>query len=477
MNKLFGADGIRGTLERYPLRMEDVERLAQAIVAWLATAGTLSEFLVGTDTRESSQRLKAHLCNGLNRTGISVVDAGILPTPAVSYLLARKGYFSGGVMISASHNPVSENGIKVFDPHGIKISDPSEQIIEEFFFGGSVLPVKIHPAPSRYEPSLALQYANALASEVREYDWHRCRVVVDCANGAAYAIGPQILKALRAPCTLLNISPDGTNINVQAGSEVVRSYPQRLAQELVKYDAQVGLAFDGDADRVLFVDRRGRLYDGDMETAILALELKDHHRLEKDTVVATQMSNSGLAHFLGSNKIRLHTVQNGDKHITDAILTNGLTLGGEEVGHIIVHDNATRVTGDGLRAGLMILGELNQNPGSDLSDLAPGMLKWPQVNGSVCLGERTRLTTENIPGLSQLIDEARRDISELTRFECRPASTEPSYRIMLEARATPVSHLAQHALRIGQHIQKQLGYAGYPIRILDCVNGGLVKPE
>jgi phosphoglucosamine mutase len=476
MGKLFGADGIRGTIDRHPLRLEDAEHLGRVVAARLRQTVPAPTFLIGTDTRESSQRLKVALVDGLARAGVRVVDAGILPTAAVSYLIASKGFFAAGAIVSASHNPIVENGIKLFNQRGVKISDETEDTIEQLFFGDAPLPFEIRPALSTNEPDYARQYARALAREYRNYEWRTCHVVVDCANGAAYQVGPLALGELGMPYALLNASPDGTNINRQAGSEYVRLNPRRLATELDRCNADVGVALDGDADRVLLVDREGRLYDGDMVLAMLALKLQREKKLQQDTVVATQMSNSGLTHYLRKYQVQMRLVRNGDKYVTDALLENDLTLGGEEIGHIVIHNDDTHVTGDGLRTALLTLGELTRHPGTDLRDLAPGIRKWPQVKTSVCIGRCITLQPAEIPGLSDLIQWTQEAIPDLTRLECRPASTEPVYRIMLEARTTDVSVLAGYAHRLAEHIQRYLRCLGRPIDILDCVNGGRIPP-
>ncbi|HEC34033.1 MAG TPA: phosphoglucosamine mutase [Chloroflexi bacterium] len=477
MRRLFGADGIRGVIDRHPLRREDAERLGRAVGAWLRQGVPVPSFLVGTDTRESSQRLKVALTDGLTRAGVQVVDGGVLPTAAISYLIASKGLFAGGAVVSASHNPIIENGIKLFDQRGVKFDDPTEALIEELFFGNTPLPFEIRPAPSTSEPDYARQYAHALAREYRDYEWHRCHAVVDCANGAAYQVGPLLLENLGLPYTLLNAFPDGTNINRLAGSEYVRLNPQRLAAELHGYDAEIGVTLDGDADRVLLVDHEGRLYDGDMMLAMLALKLHHEQRLQQDTVVTTPMSNSGLQDYLRKRRMRVRVVRNGDKYITDALLEHDLTLGGEEIGHIIIHTDHSHVTGDGLRTALSILGELTRSPGITLQDLALGMRKWPQVKVSVPVGRRVYVPPDDIPGLIALIQQTQTAIPDLTRLECRPASTEPVYRIMLEARVTPIPILAKQAHHLAEHIQRHFGCLGRPVDILDCVNGGRITPS
>lgn len=474
MGRLFGADGIRGMVDRYPFRREDAERLGRVVGAWLRQQTPSPAFLVGTDTRESCYRLKAAFVDGLTRAGVRVVDAGILPTAAVSYLIASKGFFAGGAVISASHNPIEENGIKIFNQRGIKIDDQTEQVLEGLFFGNIPLPFEIRPAAATDEPDYARQYAHALAREYQGHPWGNCRVVVDCANGAAYQVGPLVLGQLGVNSTLINVSPDGVNINRQAGSEFVRANPRWLAAKVREYGADLGMALDGDADRLLLVDREGRLYDGDMAMAMLALKLRREGALQQNTVVSTVMSNSGLPHYLRAHGISTQLVRNGDKYVTEALLTGGLTLGGEEVGHIILHTDDTRVTGDGLRTALAVLEELVRAPGISLQELAPGMRKWPQVRASIWVGRRVDVQPDAIPGLADLLQRTREEIPDLTRLECRPASTEPVYRVMLEARHTSVEVLAQYVLRLAGPIQRHFGTLGRPAEVLDCVAGGRV---
>ena len=261
--KLFSADGIRGIIGKPPLRREDVERLGRALTVWLRQYTSAPPFLLGTDTRESSQRLKSALADGLVHGGVHVVDVGIVPTAAISYLIIRKGVFAGGAIVSASHNPIVENGIKIFDNRGVKINDETERLIETLFFGDTTLPFEIRPAEIISQPNFVQQYALALARESQICKSLQSRLVVDCAHGAASQVGPFVLEALHIPYTVLNASPDGTNINRDAGSEYVRFNPNLLAQEVRCYGADIGIALDGDADRVVFVDSEGRLYDGD----------------------------------------------------------------------------------------------------------------------------------------------------------------------------------------------------------------------
>lgn len=473
--RLFSADGIRGIVDKHPLRREDMERLGRVLAVWLRQYAHAPTFLIGTDTRESNQRLKAALVDGLTRGGVHVVDVGTLPTAAISYLIIRKGLFAGGAMVSASHNPLIENGIKVFDSRGIKIKDETEYFIEELFFSDRRLPFEIRPATSIEQSNFIQQYAAALVREFQVYERLLAHVIIDCAHGAISQIGPAVLADLHIPYTVLNASPDGTNINYQAGSEHVRFNPGLLAQELGKYRSDLGVAFDGDADRAVFVDRRGQLYDGDMVLAMLALKLQAERRLQQNTVVITPMSNSGLTHYLRQCGIATREVRNGDKYITHALVESDLTLGGEEIGHIIAHTDNLHVTGDGLRTALLVFAMLAELPNATLQDLAPGMHKWPQIVATVWIGRGAQLPyAGSIPGLLSLLSRICDAIPDLNKLECRPASTEPVYRIMMEARTTDATELARYARVIGEHIQYYLGRVGTPIRVLDCTMGGYI---
>ncbi len=476
MRRLFGADGIRGLAGRYPLEEEPVERLGQALATWLRQSSTadLPRVLIGTDTRESGARLKAAFSRGLLETGVSIVDAGILPTPAISYLLASLGKFDAGVMISASHGPIIENGIKVMSRSGTKLEDGEESAIEDLFFRtDSPFPITRRGTLSRHDYSEL--YVQSLVDACAPFSWSEGTVLVDCANGAAYDIFPRTLAALQIPHVLVNASPDGTNANWDSGSEFVRLNPRRLAEQMRAHEATVGITVDGDADRVLLVDPEGRLYDGDIVLAMLALKFQSAGRLSKSTVVATTMSNSGLDHFLQERGIEIRRVGSGDKYVTDELLRHGLLLGAEQIGHVIIHTDEAHVTGDGIRTALFVLRELAGRPGARLVDLTGGMRKWPQVKAGAYIGPgHWGLQPHEVPGLVELIGQARAEITDLTQFEYRSASTEPFYRVMIEARNTPICELATWARRIAAHVQSHFGCQGQLLQVHDCVDGGLI---
>ena len=471
MDKLFSADGIRGKIDQGILSSESLERLGMALAIWWKSQDRSARILIGRDTRESGERIKQHLVKGLTRGGVKVVDGGILTTPAISFLIIRTGDFNGGISLSGSHLPVIENGIKVFDQNGTKIDDKTEAIIEELFSNNLSKRTNFISAPVKNAYHLVDVYVEELIAEY-ELDGPPKKIAIDYANGAASAIAGKVFSRLKIKPLSINMSPNGANINRRAGSEYARHLPREFADDFKRYGCEIGIALDGDGDRVAFIDGNGKFYDGDMLLSMLALDLKNHGKLNSDTIVITQMSNSGLEQHLGSHNIKTKTVRNGDKYITNAILNEGLVLGGEQIGHIIIHTNVTRVTGDGLRTALWVLDELYSQPHAELGDLMGGLRKWPQVHTSVYLNERTVLLSGQILGLSELLERIKEKIPDLSRLECRPASTEPSYRIMMEARETPVHILADFTRQVANHVQKALDSHGHPIEILDCINGG-----
>jgi phosphoglucosamine mutase len=472
MARLFGADGIRGTIDVPPLTPEGIDLLGRSLGDWLKELQSQPVILVGTDTRESCQRMKEAIVDSLNRAGVATVDVGVLPTAGISYLLASKGFFSGGLVISASHLPNDENGIKVFAPDGTKIDDATEARIEADFLSGRKRPVSLVRARNVQEPDYTRQYGRDLALEFRHLDWRFVNFLCDCANGACSEVAPRTFQYLGVRPTLLNAWPDGANINQEAGSEHVRKNPGQMVAELQRYNLPYGIALDGDGDRVAIVDAGGHFYDGDELLAMLALKLQRIGWLNRERVVITPMSNSGLIEYLGQRQIQVEQVPNGDKYLTRALLIDDLNLGGEQIGHLVVRTHPARLTGDGLRTALCILAELAAHPGLQLTDLAPGLQKWPQINVNLELECRTHELKERIPGLVDKIAELEQRHPDLAVRACRPASTEAAYRIMLEARQTPVPVLAGCAAEMAALIQCHLHCQG-ELTYFDLQNGGM----
>lgn len=451
--KLFGADGIRGTADVFPLNDSSTERIGRSIANWARLHTYRSVCLIGCDTRESSKRLKASLILGLSRSGVSIVDAGVLPTPAISYLVASRGHFSAGIVVSASHNPVAENGIKIFDHNGLKISRDMEEYIEQAFkdpvfsseeFRGSV----------KVLDSLGHTYARALASEYKDREWAKLNILLDCANGAASKTAQLVLDQIGIRYSAINHRPNGLNINDRCGSEYARVHPELIAEQLQKQKLDTAIVLDGDGDRLLMVDRHGHTLDGDDFLCILAHKLKRERLLKKNTVVHTQMANRGAIRHLQKAGIQVYGVHNGDRNICEALINNNWSLGGEPIGHIIMRTTPSWMTGDGLRTALAILAEQLDQSLDQTIYLANEIKKNPQVTVTVHLRERIDHRCDEIPGLPKLLQDIQNELPDLERpIECRPASTEAAYRLVIETRETTLALLKHNALRLAKHIQ------------------------
>jgi phosphoglucosamine mutase len=472
MTKLFGADGIRGEIDVFPLDSESLSRIAAAVGLYIREKRMEPVCLIGSDTRESSQRLKCVFVDRLNHTGVGTVDTGILPTSAVSYLVAKKGLFSAGIMFSASHNPINENGIKVFNENGVKLKDGEEDRIESYFNDINRFPRFVNFANNVTENDYGHQYARQIAREFKDYKWGNLNVMLDCANGASHLVAPTILESLGCKFSLMNAWPDGININQNAGSEYARHNPDHIIELLAKYNGVVSISLDGDADRAVLLDKYHNYYDGDSLIALLGLRYHNQGILKKNKVVTTIMSNPALCEYLEKNKILVEIVSNGDKYVTSALLDDDLLLGGEQIGHIVIHNTPEWVTGDGIRTALTVLSELAENPGSTMMDMLPELKKYPQIVVSVYLDQRTFLKKEEIPSLCDLIADLEFDFPDVTISQCRPASTESCYRLLITSRHTPVAVLISMAKRLGSCIYKEIRSHRQEIHILDGTRGG-----
>lgn len=419
MSKLFGTDGVRGVAGEFV-----TAELAQAL-GW-AAASELGDahggaILIARDTRASGPMLQASLSRGVAAAGVDVVDLGVLPTPAVAFLVTRLGARAGAV-VSASHNPASDNGIKFFGPDGYKLSDEQQSRIErlmqqDFAAGGGGRIHRLADAGTQYVEH-ALE-----ALEGRRLDG--MKVVVDCANGAAFSTAPEAFRRAGAQLTVLNEHPDGVNINADCGSQ----HPEGLAARVRETGSALGLAFDGDADRVVAVDERGNLVDGDSVIAALAVELKEQTRLPNNLVVSTVMANLGFRVAMDREGIELVETPVGDRYVIEAMRERGAALGGEQSGHIIFSGFST--TGDGLITGLRLAARM-ASTGRSLSDLAGIVEKFPQVLINV------RVDHPELAGSSEQLNRAVASARELLgdsgRVLVRASGTEPLVRVMVEAR-------------------------------------------
>ncbi len=374
MTKLFGTDGVRGQANRYPMTPEMALKLGQAIAYQFAGTGGSNRFVIGKDTRRSSYMFEYALSAGISSMGAQAILTGPLPTPGIAFL-TRAMRANAGIMISASHNPYTDNGIKFFDPDGFKLPDETEKHIEDFVnksHDDSIRPVgdaigrafRVDDAVGRYAEFLKSTFPKNLTLK-------GLKIVVDCANGAAYQVAPLVLTEMDATVIAESVSPDGTNINQSCGA----MHPERLSRLVLENGAHLGIALDGDADRVILCDEKGHLIDGDQVLAICALEKKRDGRLSGNAVVGTVMSNVGLEVFLAGEGIQLIRTQVGDRFIVEEMRKNGYSLGGEPSGHLIFLDEAT--TGDGMVAALQVISCMIK-ANKPLSELVGGMPVFPQ---------------------------------------------------------------------------------------------------
>jgi phosphoglucosamine mutase len=436
MTLRFGTDGVRGVANR-ELTPELVTALGRAAARVL---GTDRPFLVARDTRRSGAMIEAALVAGLCAEGAGVERAGVLPTPGVAYLAQGRG--APAAMISASHNQFADNGVKLFAAGGRKISDDAERKVEDELRALAVAvptsgPVGADVGFDRRVADGLEEYVAHLVDALEGRRLEGIEVVIDCGHGAAYEAAPFALHELGAAVEVHNARPTGTNINDGCGS----THPGPLQEAVVAAGAKAGLAFDGDADRVIAVDERGELVDGDQILAVLALDLHEQGRLRGDAVAATVMSNLGLRRALQQRGIAVVETPVGDRSVLDAIADNGLSLGGEQSGHIICADLAT--TGDGTLTGLLLLDVMARSRRS-LSALAGVVKRLPQVLRSVRVADSARL--EAAPALRDVLRAVEADLGADGRVLVRPSGTEPVVRVMVEAPTTEVANAAADRL-------------------------------
>jgi len=454
MKRLFATDGIRGVAGEPPLDEPTVTRIGRSLVDSLrAASGAAPRIVIGRDTRESGPAIEAALARGIRDHGGRVDLAGVLTTPGVACVTRLAGY-DAGLVVSASHNPYRDNGIKVFSRTGEKLSDALELAIErEVLDGhqetdGPAAPVTAAPAPAPLSPEdLAARYLAWLRGSVDEdaslAGWS---IVLDCANGAASVLGPELYGRLGATVSAINARPDGRNINEDCGA----LHPQGLAQEVLRLNARLGLAFDGDADRCVFVDPSGRTLDGDYVLYLAARDLMAAGRLRGDAVVGTVMSNLWLEKALHLEGIRLARAPVGDKYVLEEMMRGGHILGGEQSGHIIFLEKTT--TGDGLLTGLLFL-DLLRRSGLDLAAWAADVRPCPQVLVNVQVRERPPL--EKHPRIGPAIRDEERRLGGSGRLLVRYSGTEPKARIMVEGESLQV--VEEAAARLKWIIQQEIG--------------------
>jgi phosphoglucosamine mutase len=446
MSRLFGTDGVRG-LANKDITSESALKLAQAAAIVLGeqarARGQKPIAVIGRDPRISGEFLAAAISAGLASSGVDVFDAGVIPTPATSFLTADLDA-DFGVMISASHNPAPDNGIKFFSRGGHKLDDAVEDAIEKALSAKPLTPIgaeighvkEFADAKSRYLVHLQGTLPNSLKG---------IKVVVDCANGAASDIAPKAFRDAGAEVVVIGNEPDGYNINLGCGS----THLSALQAAVVEHGADVGIAHDGDADRTLAVDATGAIVDGDQIMAILAVAAKARGDLSRNTLVATVMSNLGLKIAMKQAGIEMIETKVGDRYVLEVIREGGYTLGGEQSGHLIFARHAT--TGDGILTGLQLLAQMSST-GKSLQALASAMKVYPQVLINVPEVDKSKVDSD--PELQKVVQEAKSELGETGRVLLRASGTEPLVRVMVEAQDAGTAQ--SWAERIARVVEKQL---------------------
>ncbi len=446
--KLFGTDGIRGVAGEPPLDHATVYAAGLALGHALRKSTTAPKVILGRDTRESSSWIASTVAAGLKSAGATVVSAGIVPTPAVAFL-ARKLGCQAGVVLSASHNPWRDNGIKLFGGDGFKLPDAEEAEIEEEIVYHAANGAAPHPDTlPALEDNAALRsdYIDFLLSAVPDLSLGKLRVVADCANGAASAIAPELFARIGGDVTLLNIAPTGRNINEACGA----LHPQSVAAEVSSRGAAIGLTFDGDADRCMLAGARNNVINGDAILLMAARDLKQRGLLTGDLVVATTMSNMGLEAALKRSGIRMLRAPVGDRYVLEQMQQHDAALGGEQSGHILFPHLAT--TGDGLLTALVIL-DLIARTGKSIDELTADLKVFPQVIINVRVREKKPL--ESIPSVSVRIRAAEEELKDSGRVVIRYSGTEPLARVMIEAETDEA--MRRHAEAIADAIRAEIG--------------------
>lgn len=448
MRKLFGTDGIRGVANVYPMTTELAMQVGRGVAYVSKTGKRRHKILIGKDTRLSGYMLENAIASGICSMGVDVMLVGPLPTPGIAFL-THSMRADAGVVISASHNPFQDNGIKLFGPDGFKLPDQFEQKIEDLIFGDTMdalRPTAEHIGKAfRINDSQGRFIVFLKSTFPTDMTLDGMKLAIDCANGATYVVAPAVFQELGADIVLSGVTPNGQNINEKCGS----LYPDRLAALVKESNADAGIAFDGDGDRVIMVDENGAVVDGDHICVLCAQDLKNRNSLKNNTVVGTLMSNMGMEVCLKEMGLSLVRTQVGDRYVVEAMRANGYNLGGEQSGHIIFLDLNT--TGDGILSALQVLAVM-QRTGKRLSELAAAMQPFPQTLINVKVREKPALST--VPAVKNAVEEIENNLGDTGRILVRYSGTENVARVMVEAREenTAVSMAGQVADIIRQYL-------------------------
>jgi len=426
--RLFGTDGIRGTVNKHPMTPETVLRIGMAAAHVLRNERGRNMILIGKDTRLSGYMIESALTSGICSMGMSVTLVGPLPTPGIAFL-TRTLRLDAGIVISASHNPFEDNGIKFFSSEGFKLPDAVEKKIEELITDDGLN--RNRPKGSEIGKAYRLddaggRYIEYIKSTLpKGMTFEGIKIVVDCANGAAYKITPWLLRELGAEVISINDKPDGVNINVDCGSLHI----EKLQKAVRQHHAHIGIAHDGDADRAIFCDEKDRTVDGDQVMGMWAVELKKRGMLKKNTVVSTVMSNFGFEEYLRKNGIKLIRTKVGDRYVVEEMIRRGYNLGGEQSGHVVFLDH--NLTGDGPLTAVQVL-HLMKKKGVPLSKLSSEIKLYPQVIMNVEVERKHDIKI--IPQIQEAIKNAEKRLSGKGRILVRSSGTEPKIRVMVEGK-------------------------------------------
>ena len=446
-SRLFGTDGVRGKAGAYPLDHETVARLGAALVRAMAgpAGGRSLHFIIGRDTRESGDWIERELARGVHAEGAAITTAGVIPTPATAYVTRAMG-FDAGLVISASHNPFEDNGIKVFSGRGEKFTETLERQVE------SILDDTSWQVPAGGLPPVAqTDVIDAYITHTRlalpsPAPLGRFKLAIDTANGATTTVAPRLFRDLGFDLTVIGDEPDGRNINLGCGS----THPERLGALVRDGGHRLGVAFDGDGDRAIFVDHEGRVVDGDAVMLMCARHMQAQGRLQGNAIVATVMSNIGLEIALRESGIDLVRCAVGDKYVMEEMVKRGLSLGGEQSGHIIFSDHL--FTGDGIATALNVLRVMAET-GRELADLASELVSYPQVLVNVRVKEKKDL--RSVPAIAASMDRIEQQLAGQGRLLVRYSGTEPLLRVMIEGKDQ--QEIQGWAREIADSVKQHLG--------------------
>ena len=453
--QLFGTDGIRAVAGQYPLNPATVFAIGRALGARLKRNDANARVVFGQDTRESSAWISETLVRGLKESGVGFASAGVLTTPGVAYLTRTHG-FAAGIVVSASHNPWEDNGIKLFGPDGMKLADAIEHEIEAEIFehinelaGEHGEPTKDSSDVLPGDAKLRNDYVNWLLTNIDTTAVRGTRVLIDCANGAATSVAPELFRKCGVEAEYLHVHPDGRNINNGCGA----LHPEHVAKHVADANGtyELGITFDGDADRALFSDSRGQVVNGDAVMLLAARDMKQRGVLSQNTVVATTMSNMGLEKALGQSGVAMLRANVGDKYVLELMLKTGAKLGGEQSGHILFMDGES-TTGDGLLTALRVLDAIARSH-KPLHELVADLKEFPQLIRNVKV--REKLPMEQLPDVMQAIRAAESELDGNGRVVVRYSGTEKLARVMIEAESESLTN--KHVAAIAAALQKEIG--------------------